>query len=70
MGNLRKYLEKHLALTQADKTILDGLVLIEQKKGAHALISEREYLRLAKNISVETALLILTKFEMLKQEEK
>ena len=62
MGNLREYMKKHLNLGE-ENDLLDAVIKIINHKGSHNLISEREYFRVTKNISIETTFLLLTKLE-------
>ena len=46
-----------------ENKLLDKLIDMINHEGSHALISEREYFRLTKNISIEISLLLLTKLD-------
>lgn len=56
----RKYIKKHLKLEKENK-LLDGLVDVINSTGSHHLISEKEYFRLTKNMTIEISLLLFTK---------
>jgi hypothetical protein len=62
MGNCRVYMKKHLELDEEDG-MMTKLVETLNHKGNHNFISEREYFRLTKNITIEVSLLIFTKLE-------
>ena len=64
MGNYRVYMKKHLDLDEENE-LINKLVDILNHKGSHNFISEREYFRLTKNITIEISLLIFTKLELL-----
>jgi hypothetical protein len=61
MGNVRAYLKIKLGLSREDDTFIDSFVNILHSEGGHAFMSEKEYFRLARNIAVEIALLVLSK---------
>lgn len=66
MAKKRKLIANYLRIGDGkskEDLILDGLIDIVNKEGAHNLISEREYFRLSKNMSIELSLLLLTKLE-------
>jgi len=62
IANLRKYMKEHLQLKKENK-LINGLVDLINNKGPHALTSEKEYFRLTKNMTIEVALLLLSKLE-------
>jgi hypothetical protein len=63
MGNIRGYLKKKLDLSDNDDKFVDSFVDILHSEGGHAFMSEKEYFRLARNIAIEIALFILSKYE-------
>ena len=63
MGSIRCYLKTNLALSDNDDEFIDSFVDILHSEGGHSFMSEKEYFRLARNIAVEVALFILTKYE-------
>ncbi len=63
MGNIRSYLKINLKLSDKDDKLIDSFVDILHKEGGHSFTSEKEYFRLARNIAIEIALFILTKYE-------
>lgn len=69
ISNLRMYMKKHLGLEDENR-LINGLVDIINKEGAHTLVTEKEYFRLTKNMTIEVALLLLTKLEKFLYEEK
>jgi hypothetical protein len=62
IGNMRLYIRNNLELGHEDE-LYDVLIDIINDKGAHKLITDKEYFRLAKNMIIEIFLLILTKLE-------
>lgn len=62
IGNFRKYMKKHLQLDKENQ-LMNKLVDILNDKGSHNFISEREYFRLTKNITIEVAMLLFIKLE-------
>jgi hypothetical protein len=63
MGNVRIYLKTKLDLTTKDDKFIDSFIDILHAEGGHSFISEKEYFRLSKNIAIEIALFILSKYE-------
>ena len=63
MGNIRSYLKKRLELTDADDKFIDSFVDILHSEGGHAFLSEKEYFRLSRNIAIEIALFVLSKYQ-------
>jgi hypothetical protein len=63
MGNIRSYLKNKLELSDKDDKFIDSFVNILHSEGGHAFTSEKEYFRLARNIAIEIALFILSKYE-------
>jgi hypothetical protein len=60
IGNMRKYVKNELKLNH-EHHLLNKLIDIINDQGSHSLISDREYFRLTKNISIEVSLLLITK---------
>lgn len=63
MGNVRGYLKKKLDLSENDDRFVTSFVDILHAEGGHAFMSDKEYFRLARNIAIEIALFVLTKYE-------
>ena len=63
MGNVRNYLKKKLELTDNDDKLIDSFINVLHKEGGHSFVSEKEYFRLSRNIGIEIALFILSKYE-------
>ena len=63
MGNIRNFLKINLGLSDKDEKFMDSFVDILHSEGGHSFMSEKEYFRLARNIAIEIALFILTKYE-------
>jgi hypothetical protein len=62
MGNIRNYLKRKLDLTDNEDKFIDSFVDILHSKGGHSFMSEKEYFRLSRNIGIEIALFILSKY--------
>ena len=67
IGNQRRYIKKHLKMSDPEDKLLDAIIDITNKQGGHALISDIESFRLSKNISIEIALLLLNKLKIFNQ---
>jgi hypothetical protein len=63
MGNIRTYLKTKLNFTDNDDKLLDSFIDILHVEGGHSFMSEKEYFRLSRNIAIEIALFILSKYE-------
>jgi len=63
MGNIRRYLKIHLGLSDEDHKFINGFIDVLHSNGGHSFSSNKEYFRLARNIAIEIALLILSKYE-------
>jgi hypothetical protein len=63
MGNIRGYLKTKLELSDKDDKFVDAFVDILHEEGGHSLVSEKEYFRLSRNIAIEIALFVLSKYE-------
>lgn len=59
------YLVKNGVFTTAEEKFVAGLYGFISDAGVHALVSEKEYVRLARNFAIEYALLFLRKVEKL-----
>lgn len=70
MGNIWKYLKPKLELSDNDKEFIKSFIAILHKEGGHAFISEKEYFRLSRNIAIEIALFLISKYEKLKNENQ
>lgn len=62
IANYRLYMKKHLELDE-EHALLNNLVKILNHEGSHSFITERQYFRLTKNITIEIIMLLLYKFE-------
>jgi hypothetical protein len=63
MGNIRSYLKNKLELGDNEDKFIDSFVSILHKEGGHSFMSETEYFRLSRNIAIEFALFLLSKYE-------
>jgi len=63
MGAVGCYLKKKLDLSDSDDRFIDSFVGVLHSEGGHAFVSEKEYFRLARNIAIEIALFLLSKYE-------
>lgn len=63
MGNIRHYLKDKLDLSEKDDKFITAFVDILHSEGGHSFTSKKEYFRLARNIAIEIALLVLSKYE-------
>ena len=63
MGNIRSYLKSNLELSENDDNFINSFINILHSEGGHAFASEKEYFRLARNIAIEIALFVLSKYE-------
>ncbi len=63
MGNIRGYLKNKLELSDKDDKFVDSFVDILHEEGGHSFMSEKEYFRLSRNIAIEIALFVLSKYE-------
>jgi len=63
MGNIRKYLQDKLDYSEKDDKFVTAFIDILHSEGGHAFTSEKEYFRLARNIAIEIALFIVSKYE-------
>lgn len=63
MGIKRTYIKQHLKLTDKDNSLINSFVGILNEQGAHAFISEKKYFIMTRNIGIEIAYFLLTKYE-------
>jgi len=63
MGDIRSYLKSKLDFTDTDDKFIDSFVDILHAEGGHSFMSEKEYFRLSRNIAIEIALFVLSKYE-------
>ena len=63
MGDIRGYLKSKLEFTGADDNFIDSFIDVLHIEGGHSFMSEKEYFRLSKNIAIEIALFVLSKYE-------
>jgi len=63
IGKSKYYIKDKLELTDNEHKFINAFVSILQEEGGHSFGSEKEYLRLSKNIAIEIILFILTKYE-------
>lgn len=59
------YLRKNEVLSEAEEKFAAGLYTIISEQAVHALVTEREYTRLFRNVVIEYALLLLRKLDKL-----
>lgn len=63
MGNIRNYIKIKLELSDEENSFLNKFINILHAEGGHSFMANKEYFRLAKNIAIEIALFILSKYE-------
>lgn len=63
MGNKRAYIKTHLKLSDKDDKLISSFVEILHKEGGHTFISEKKYFIMTKNIGIEIAYFLLSKYE-------
>jgi len=63
MGIKRKYIKDHLGLSDEGNKLITSYVDILNKEGSHALISEKRYFAMTKNIGIEIAYFLLSAYE-------
>ena len=63
MGNIRSYLKSKLDFSNADDKFIDSFIDVLHTEGGHSFMSETEYFRLSRNIAIEIALFVLSKYE-------
>ena len=63
MGNIRNYLKIQLELSDKDNKFINSFIDILHSEGGHSFTTKKEYFRLSRNIAIEIALLILSKYE-------
>ena len=64
-GETLSYLCSHDILTKKEEEFASTLYTLMSDTGVHPLVSQREYVRLMRNISIEYGLLLLTKLDKL-----
>lgn len=67
MGDVRDYLKRKLSFSDADDKFITSFVRILHAEGGHSFMSEKEYFRLSKNIAIEIALFVISKYEKYKK---
>jgi hypothetical protein len=65
VGDGLAYLRANCVLSQAEESFAASLYTLISDEAVHPLFSEREYARLFRNVSIEYALLFLSKLEKL-----
>lgn len=63
IGHAVNYIWREFGLSSDEKTLLKWYTEITNNNGAHSLLSEKKYFRLARNIWIEISLFMLSKFE-------
>ena len=63
MGNIRVYLKGKINLSDNEDKFINSFIDILHTEGGHSFTSEKIYFRLARNIAIEIALLVLSKYE-------
>ena len=64
-GEALRYLLDNAVLTKPEELFASQFYSLMSDTGVHALIAEREYARLMRNIGIEYGLLLLTKLDKL-----
>ncbi len=64
-GGGLSYLVQNNVLSTVEEKFIAGLYGLISDEGVHALVAEREYVRLSRNFVIEYALLFLRKMEKL-----
>ena len=62
-GRVRRYLKTKLELSDKDDKLIDAFIDVLHSEGGHSFVSNKEYFRLARNIAIEIALLVLSKYK-------
>lgn len=57
----RRYLKIKLELSDRDDNLITSFIGVLHKEGGHSFVSNKEYLRLSRNIAIEITLLLLSK---------
>jgi len=63
MGNIRSFIKEKLDLHENEDKFINYFIKILHNEGGHSFTTEKEYFRLSRNIAIEIALLLLSKFE-------
>ena len=63
IGNARHYIKKKLFLSVEDHAFSNSFRKVLHSEGGHAFTSNKYYFRLTRNIGIEIALLLISKFE-------
>ncbi len=63
IGHARHYIKEQFNLSSDEYKLLDSYKDITNNEGSHALLSEKKYLRLARNIGIEISLFMLEKLK-------
>ncbi len=63
MGRVRKFLKLKLELSEKDNSFINGYINILHAEGGHTFVSNKTYFRLARNIGIEIALFVLSKYD-------
>jgi hypothetical protein len=63
VGSYRRYLQQKLELTDDDNGLIKAFVKILHEEGGHSMVSEKEHLRLTRNIGIEIVLFLLTRYK-------
>ncbi len=63
IGDARLYIKHKLELSDNDHSFINKFIDILHKEGGHSFTSNKEYFRLARNIGIEIALLVMSRFE-------
>jgi len=63
LSSFKSYIKKHLSLDDEENQLINAIIGITNSKGAHTLITEKEYFRLCKNMIIELSLLLTSKLE-------
>lgn len=63
MGLRRDYIKKHLKLTEEDDDFVDAFVDVLHEEGGHSFMSEKEYFRLSRNITITFLYFLLSKLD-------
>jgi hypothetical protein len=64
MGNIRKYLKTKFKLTDPENKFISEFINILHSEGGHSFVSSKEYFRLSRNIGIEIAYFMLSKYEI------
>ena len=62
VGRCRRYLKEKLNLSDGEHNLYDNFIVVLNNSGGHSFSSDKEYFRLARNMVIEMALFLMTKF--------